>query len=381
MIKDYLTPTQLNYCKTALNRILAYQNRDGSWGNTKVDKITLTSQVIQLFLSLGIKKTDPVLLKAFRWVQDNIEVGEEHWITELEIDLKMGRFDDVLEDQKSLDTFLNGLNHDLEYPNEEAHLNFFWHIIPTLIVILPHYKKMQERGIEIPFTKINDKIKDFCQVFGEDRIAVEHHPNYTGLIALYYHLLGDLDGYAKCKELSTAMCNWLMETRTENQNEIFWLDSKSITSYVIIDLLVCVNSDKIEPFLSKVIKFLIPNKKGIVEGDTKVTYNTKLHSDPLYITILALRAISEIENFGKADSLKKCINEIKRKKHVYFGYRFSKFISKNRRKIPLIICFALTVCGIILYVFNIKEAAQIIVSTGVAGALGIFFDWIFDKDR
>lgn len=381
MIKDYLTPTQLNCCKTALNRILANQNKDGSWGNKKVDKITLTSQVIQLFLSLGIKKTDPVLLKAFRWVQDNIEVGEEHWITELEIDLKMGRFDDVLEDQKSLDTFLNGLNHDLDYPNEEAHLNFFWHIIPTLIVFLPHYKEMQERGIEIPFTKINEKIKDFCQVFGEDRIAVEHHPNYTGLIALYYHLLSDLSGFEKCKELSMAMCNWLMETRTENREEVFWLDSKSITSYVIIDLLVCVDDKKIEPLLSKVTKFLIPNKKGIVGGDTKITYNTKLHSDPLYITILALRAISEIENFGNADSLRKCINEIKKKKHVFFAYRFSKFISKNLRKIPLIISFVLTICGIILYTFDIREAAQIIVSTGVAGALGIFFDWIFGKDR
>ena len=102
-----LSPEQKQVYNSALATLLAYQNKDGSWGSSKEgkkedkeNKITNTSQMIQLMLSLNVKADEPIFTKAVKWIEDEIEIGDPHWATEVEIELKIGNFKQLFFRQK-----------------------------------------------------------------------------------------------------------------------------------------------------------------------------------------------------------------------------------------------------------------------------------------
>lgn len=373
---EILSPQQKNIYSSALSTLLAYQNKDGSWGVSKEEKITITAQMIQLMLSLNVKLNEPVFVKASRWIEDNVNLGEPHWATKVEIELKIGNFQKLISDGAAFNAFFDALYHDINKPLEEEHIDLFWHVIPTLIELLPHLDELKQHGYTIPFEEINKRIEDQCYNFREDCIAVKRHPNHTGLIALYYSRLSKYAGFNEYKAKAEAMANWLIECKIEDASGSCWLNSKSITAYVLIDLLNSLDYAQIDPYISQITKFLLPSSKGIFKGDKNTTFNTKLHAESLYTTIVILRSIAELVKFSKSSSFDTLFDEVKNNKKSLFSNKAKRFFKNSKRKIPIVITAILTAIGIILYCCGLNEAGQIVVSTGVAGALGIFFDWI-----
>lgn len=376
-----LSKEQVISYNKALQRVMAYQNRDGSWGKTEEEKVTLTAQTLQLMLSLGIKRSEPVFVKAARWIEDKVDKGSMHWVTRIEIGLKVGDFEKLLEEGWIKD-FIDELNHDLNNPESEAHLNFFWHVIPTLIELEPHKKELEDKGIIIPYDQLIDRVISYCQVFNEECIVVQHQPNHTGLVAVWLNCIAV--HHKEAEKLRHAMIKWLVQTRLEDDKGVYWMDSKSVTSYVIIDLLKCLPQNEVDDYLSKAVKYLCPNNRGIVHGDKNTTYNTKLHAESLYATILVLRAIAEISNemakisndVSEGSKLKDSYDIVKSKRHMFIYYKFTRFLSGSKRKIPIIISVLLLSGGIIAYCYKANEIGSLLVSTSVAAALGLFFDWL-----
>lgn len=368
-----ISTIQIKSYITALVRFFAAQNRDGSWGKSFSEKITLTAQAIQLMRSLNIVSSDKMYCKAVRWLEDNVSLGDEHWCTRLEIALKIGEFDKLINDGL-IQSFITDLNYDLSHENEDDRIDLFWHVLPTLIALIPYESRLD---FTIPHKEVVAKIKKFCYNFRDDCIVVKHHPNHTGLVAYYFSMLGENQEFSECKQLANAMTNWLIETRTESYDKgTYWLESKSITSYVIIDLLYCLPINEIEEYLPNIIKFLCPSKNGIIKGDKNTTYNTKLHSKSLYASVIVLRAISTIIGTLQNTSLQEIVNQINSNKSKFLIYKILNFLGKCKTKIPMIICGLITISGIVLYCFKLNDYASLCLSIGVAGALGLFFDWL-----
>ena len=384
-----LSPEQKQVYNSALATLLAYQNKDGSWGSSKEgkkedkeNKITNTSQMIQLMLSLNVKADEPIFTKAVKWIEDEIEIGDPHWATEVEIELKIGNFKQLFSDKRGR-AFFEALEHDYgksgddpaDLPNEK-HLDLFWHVIPTVIELLPYLDELKQLGYEIPFAAIDKHIEQFCRLYEGGCIAVNNHPNHTGLIALYYAKLSKCAGFEEYKAKSEAMARWLLECRINDTTGTNWLNSKSITAYVLIDLLNSLDYAQISEHIDGIVRFLLPPSDGIFKGDKNTTFNTKVHAEWLYTTVLVLRAIAELMKVTGSTSFDTLFQEVKNNKKLIISKKTKRFLKNLRRSIPFSLSILITLAGVICYCFGSDEAGQIIVSTGVAGALGIFFDWI-----
>ena len=380
--KTFLSTIAKKRYELALVRLLAEQNRDGSWGSGFSEKVTLTAQMIQLLLALNVKNSDAVFVSASRWLEDNVNKGDDHWATRLEIGLKIGDYHKLL-NNGLITSFIEDLNHDLDYPEEAPYLDFFWHIIPTLIALNPYERDLEERGIFVPHGKVIARIEhEHCHEFPDGCVTIEHHPNNTGLVALYYMAISQNEKYKHCRRRVDSMANWLLQTRRERRDVgVCWDESKSVTSYVAMDLLECISAEMLEQYLPNIIKYLSLSEQGFVSGDKKTTYDSDIHKKSIYSTILVLRALAEIiKKLGTgelADAYKNALAQKSMQRH----YRFKKRVSKIRVIIPTIICSLLIATSIICYVFEKNEVGSLLLSTGFAGILGLFFDWLKKPGR
>lgn len=371
------TAQRQNYI-VALTRVFSYQNRDGSWGRSLDGRVTYTSQAIQLMLALGINHSDPFIIKSTRWMEDHIQCGDPHWATRLEIGLKIGDFEKLVDDHH-IDSFFADLEYDLNHPSEEARLDFFWHVIPTLLALHPYEENYVRRnGKLIPHEKVIARAMGYCESFRDDCITVKNQPNHTGLIALYLSSISDKEGYSNYKKTSSAMVNWLLESRIESSEGTNWLHGKGITSYVLMDLLgLPIDSSKLEAYIPKILKYLTPTTAGKVDGDIVTTFETKLHSESLYATMLVLRAMTEVLKRYRNSELNECLSEARyryKKKSLFL--KLSRFFYYHRTKFPVIISVLLCLGGGMLFAFGKDMVGSLVVSTGFASVIYVFFDWL-----
>src|SRR5207248_1398645 len=97
---------------------LAHQNRDGSWGARRPDRVTYTAQAVQLLRAAGFEVDDPRMRRAVRWLEDNVTPGDAHWYSRVEVGLLLGDAH-RLADAGHLNAFLGDLQHDLAHPDED----------------------------------------------------------------------------------------------------------------------------------------------------------------------------------------------------------------------------------------------------------------------
>lgn len=374
-----LSATQEHNYVAALTRIFASQNTDGSWGRKSEYKVTLTSQAIQLMYALNISHDDLPFKKATRWMQDHVHRGDPHWATRLEVGLKIGEFENLVNDDY-ISAFLNDLEYDLSYPNEEARLDFFWHVIPTLIALHPNEESYVKRaGRSIPHDKVIECAMKYCRPYGDSYIAVLNQPNQTGLVALYLFTISNNTKYEKYRETVRSMINWLIMNYRDSEEGVHWQNSRGITSYILIDLLRCApDNTEVQQIVPKILKYLTPNSNGSVKKDKVTTFGTELHSEQVYLMILVLRAMTEAIIKEHPNEIRRYYYEA-RKPHVRaFFYRLSWRFSYHRNKIPIFICFILCIVGWFAY----KEQSDVgimFLSTGLACILNILFDVIKAK--
>lgn len=380
-----LSTEQTSHFSVALKKIFLLQSSKGYWGRGKVEnKVTYTSQGIQLMQALGVSHDNNNFKKAIRWLEDNIGKVESHWSTRVEIGLKLRDFNKLATDDH-INHFLDDLEYDLNHPQEEARLDLFWDVIPTLIAFHPYEKDYEDkRGKVIPHEKLIQRIIEISEDFG-GTITVQFQANHTGLVALYLATISDKDWAPeyrkKLYEYRCKMVKWLLANREENASSISWQRGKGITSYVLIDLIGCgLEKEKIKKCIPKIIRFIVPDARGNVKKDKVTTYDTKLHAEPLYVSMLVLRAMTEVLKMDESG----IIADIRNKASNYSWFealvaKFSRTFYYNKKKIPIIICVLLCIFGGISYIFNMEFLASLLITIGVSCLLTYLFQ-VFDKD-
>lgn len=380
-----LSTEQISHYSVALKKVLLLQSSRGYWGRGKVEnKVTYTSQGIQLMQALGVDHNNKNFKKAIRWLEDNIGKVESHWSTRVEIGLKLGDLNKLATDDY-IDHFLEDLEYDLNHPQEEARLDLFWDVIPTLIAFYPYEKNYEgKKGKVISHEKLIRRIIDISEDFG-DTITVQFQANHTGLVALYLSTISDKDWDPEYKkqldDYRDKMVKWLLANREENASSISWQMGKGITSYVLIDLIGCrFDNEQIKKYIPKIIRFIVPDSKGNVQRDKTTTYDTKLHAEPLYVSMLTLRAITEVLKMEDMDKISDIRNKVT---NCFWAEalvaRFAETFYYNKKKIPIIICVLLCILGGLLYKFKLEFFANLLLATGFSCLFTSFFH-VFDMD-
>ncbi len=376
----YLSATQEHNYIAALTRVYLYQNRDGSWGRDAIEKVTWTSQAIQLMHALKLSHDDLIFKNAKRWMEDNVSFENSHWLTRVEVGLKIGDFEKLCEDGY-IDKFISDLQYDLKNEVEEPRLDFFWHVIPTLIALIPYEDSYQKRtGNKVPHDKVIKRLEGFYQSHRDDYITIKHQTNHTGLVALYLFLLSEKSGNNKYKADSDKMIDWLLLNMCYSDEGIYWQDSKSVTSYVLMDLLKCIpNSSELKQNIPKILQYLTPSSRGSVKRDKVTTFGTKLHADPLYITILVLRALVEVLRMDDENDLSRIREAAKSPSSIQKGvFKVTSFFSYHRKKFPGIMTFFLCLIGFII-IKGHMDVGLFFFSIAIGGAIGPIYNWLLNN--
>ncbi len=377
--KDFLSSEQKRNYYKALTKVFLYQNKDGSWGNKSKHQVTLTSQAIQLMYALKLGHEENAFKKATRWLEDNVKSGDPHWTTRVEVGLKIGEFEKLLE-EKYIDAFITDLEFDLSNPNDIDRLDFFWDVIPTLIALYPYESRYKEKtGKSVPHDKVIKRVLGYCEFFN-NIIAVQNYANYTGLVALYFSIIGENEKYQECKDYSVRMINWLIANRMEKKEEgtIFWQLSQGITSYVLIDLLGCrVNDSQLPRYIPKILKYLTPDDNGNVREENITTYGVDVNREPLYITIVILRAITEVMAKYDSNEFNKFQSAVRNPSGVQILLgKVGHFFYYYKAKIPLAISAILVINAVYVIIKGSGDLGFFLLSIGVSGALSIFYEWL-----
>lgn len=292
---------------TSFAWLLAQQHRDGSWG-PRGTRVTHTAQMIQLLRVSGFRPDDPIFKKALRWLEDNVGPKSEHRWSRLEVALVTNNIhqDDVLSD---LSDFLTQLNDDLDTPSgEPEHLDFFWHVLPTLIALAPHEDyllgKLALGGVRHP--DVLSKLLTYTTSFRPDCKTVLHRANHTGLAALYLNVV-TRHGRLEATSHRDAFVNWLIESRVPEGKKLHWHYSRGITAYVLMDLILLNGAVPFDTqsLVPPTMRYLQPGPQGYVVGDNLPTYDTSMHRRPLYATILSLRAAATVVSRVEPEALER----------------------------------------------------------------------------
>ena len=357
--------------------VVANQRRDGSWGRTKVEKITFTAHAIQLLQAMGYSRdTSTALRRAVGWLEAHVRPGEPHWYTRIEIGLRLGQGHELL-NNGYLGTFIDELDYDLDHPDETDRLDFFWHVLPTLVAM--RSSPTTEALLHVPHDRVIERLATFTTSFRDDCATVLHSPNHTGLAAMYCHCISsDVDAAAT---MAKSFVNWLLESKSSdsssrlasNDTSLHWHYSRSITAYVLIDLLAVSASQLTDADIHSIVRYLLPNDHGQVLADAHLTFQTELHRTNFYSTVLSLRAIVAAQRSTRPDylpELRTLVESTYRARPI--PTRAATTISQHSHRIPVAASGAVTASGGVLLLFPSTAAAGAwIFFTGCGGLLGI----------
>jgi hypothetical protein len=361
-----------------LRWFLARQHRNGSWGSGN-DKLTYTAQAIQVMHAAGFERDEKRVKKARRWLEDHANKQDKHRFSRLEVALLLGDLPRQESDSAAheLRDFLGALDSQLTNPAKLQIEDFFlWHALPTLIAMRPYEEELRKAGLisDVPHDKVMGTLQSITTVFvGGGRRAVWGQPNHTGLAALYLHSIRDVKGLSPDPgELSNSMVEWLIEDRATGL-DFGWDHSHGITSYVLIDL-VGVGADEhpdIRGELPEIVQFLAPSS-GPLPGDRRITFATALHTQPLYATALALRALSTVMSKYQPDDLRRCRSNAERMlRERSLPARAMDAARRRGSALPWALAALPVVLAAILWGFDASELGAMFGSAGIGALLAL----------
>ena len=323
---EFIKPNKEKNYKKSLQIVLESQNEDGSWGMYEGEKVTLTSHGIQLMYSLGISKHNNKIKRAMKWLRDNVEYGDEHWSTRLELGLLLGSIEEDESDgsdgpgtelctNSEIDRYITDLRSNLAY--EMRNDNTYWNVIPFLIALLPYEKEME---IESPHKEIIEYIEKqyiFPDANSVEYISVQRKPNNTGLAALYLTKLSENSEIPESarneyKKKSEKMFRWLLMSveSSEQDYKLHWSGSCGVTAYVLMDLIRAKkDNEQFQEMIFQIVNYIAPDKNGLNKNDSVKTFNSALHGCSSYVNMLVLRAITEVfKTYYPKKNLRKFLN-------------------------------------------------------------------------
>jgi len=369
---------------TGLAWFLANRNRDGSWGIKKNERVTYTAQAIQLLISAHFDIEGRILKKAIRWMEDEVKPSSKHWYSRLEIGLLIGDFE-KLATRGYLKRFLDDLNKIFVDNTKENTERFFWHFLPTLIALRLHEKRLNETiNRRVPHKKVVEYLFKYMTQFRDDCITIQHKPNYTGLVALYLNGLSPIPICPDPKSKVKALVNWLIESKVVEKDTVHWFHSRGMSAYVLMDILMVSGEDSspIDDVIYEIANHLAPNKKGYVSGDKSTTYETKLHAEALYATVLSLRGLATaIGRYYTVKELDKARNQAEDIYHnLPIFFRIGNSFHRNKSKIPWLLSSLFIILGIILIVLYHKDIGINLIFTAVGSFMGLVTTLLFKNN-
>lgn len=370
---NLVTTLQRHNYISALSRVFALQNKDGSWGGRNIEERTiLTSQAIQLMHALGIPSSDNAMFKAIGWMKGLKTGHSHHWASRLEVGLILGN-NSTLVNKQDIDDFINDVQQDMSSNKQQNNFELFWDVIPTLIALYPYES---DYGITVPHEEVIKCIDPYIRSLENGYMIVNGKANHTGLIALYLHTISQNEKYSGHRDKVNKMVEHLLSIiEAEDDNSKHWSRGRGTISYILMDLIICTpESDKarLRSCITKALTYLSPDEKGRVEADVNTTYETESHRNPLYVTLLVLRAMTEVMKQKKDEDLNKIVDEARTlKPHV----KIKRIFSFSKKIMDIILCITLIFISIILINKNgCDQYGYSIFSAAIGCAAGIIIN-------
>jgi hypothetical protein len=347
--------------------LLDRQNRDGSWGRNWQQKAVYTPHGVQLFTQAGFPPDHPRFRASTGWLKKQISHNQRPlWYGRIPALASAGEIEWLIHN-KDIALFLD----DLDKSKIE---DFFWYVLPIMI-------SLNKAGHDAPYAEVAEQLRKFERAFGEDYVAVAHKPNHTGLAALYLHTVNP----EAHKDKVQRFVNWiLVDRRQEDTGVVHWDGSIGITAYVVMDLvgLGLLYDPEITQLVEGCLSLFKPLPEGNMPPDRfTTTFDTSLHEDSLYTTLLALRAMATV--LGRENCVMRSAAVIGIQRYVDRSWKsdFGRFARRHRR--ALIIGAAtftsFMLASVLLFLLDVKNLVINISATIFGAILGVLIDRVLSK--
>jgi hypothetical protein len=280
---------------------------------------------------------------------------------------------------KYIHSFMSDLTSDLEgLPgHSQGRMDFFWHGLPTLIALVPWERPLRDdhKVQPIPYEAVSEALRRLAIEYRNDCITVLQKPNHTGLAMVYLATVAGKDGQPDTFQRVEGMHNWIVESRVKDDGLVYWSYSRGVTAYVLMDLLRACDPLK-RPVLDElrdILRFLFTDQHsdGALPGDRTRTFETSLHSESLYATILSLRAAAAaLAKFEPAtlQTLRVSAERV----HVPVSARVQLAMTKRRKHALWAMPLVAVIVGLVLLALDQAAVATWFLSGGMGALFTVF---------
>ncbi|MDP1726072.1 MAG: hypothetical protein Q8M15_04770 [Bacteroidota bacterium] len=334
---------------SSLKWLLAKQNKDGSWGNSSIEKIRWTSNALLTMHELGFNSDYTPITKSVKWLNAYSQ-NEEEWYLKIPPLLALG-FQNELEK--------NGEIENLKRIIADDKIG----VLPFKVAIILELKKhkINIEGLD----KVEFSVLNTLRDEGNSLLSFSNSTNTTSLYCEFlstFYIDKHKDTIAKC-------ISWVLVRKivSSQNHSICWENSYGKTSYVLINLLNTVQDQhSIIPLIKPILYYFQQDKEGAILPDKIAAYKS---TSSVYTTILFIRLVAAIANSNT--TIYKDI----------FGENFkevSLFEIRNRKimsilKLTLISVIIFLSIGCIIYFVIGRAFAESVFASLIAAAMPLVF--------
>jgi hypothetical protein len=337
-----------------LRWIISQQNRDGSWGNSRVDQIRWTANALLTFADLGFNSRFPPVARATQFLLDYPQ-HEVNWYLKIPALLSLGH-------QKTIEN-----NGDLE-----ALLKLF---LADKIGILPFKAALaldlKKSGIEIPgLEKLENTILESL----DEESGLLSFARSTNETSLYCEFLTAF--FPDKHEATVRRCiEWLCVKKSfVGGDRVCWERSYGKTAYVVINLLeIPLAKETVDQLIDPVLRYFRPGASGAIAPDTVAAIESK---SSIYTSILFVRMTAAVARHRPQvyrSLFASCFEAATLK---YTLARYSRILAKTI--LPSVFIVALAV-GAIWYFGSTSFWGSVVASIVAAGLIVLITKWLGSK--
>ena len=256
-----------------LRWVISKQNRDGSWGTSKVDQIRWTANAAITLSDLGFDAKFPPVARATQFLLQYPQ-HEINWYLKIPALLSLGH-KKIVEENGELEELL------------KLFLTDRIGILPFKAALALDLKK---RGIEIPEL---DKLESTILRSLDEESGLVSFAKSTNETSLYCEFLSTF--FPEKHEETIRRCiEWLQVRKSfiGGRETICWERSYGKTAYVIINLLEIPQAENIvDQLIDPVLRYFQPDKNGAIAPDTIPAIQSK---SSIYTSILFVRMTAAV---------------------------------------------------------------------------------------
>lgn len=265
--------------------VASKQNADGSWGETKEQKLRWTAQAVITLHQFGFDRDHRIMKKAAAFLE-RIDSGGEGFLV-----LPALQFVSTpVALQSRIDAFMVVGVRDQTKP-------LAWRVATCLSLM-----EAKEKVAAQPIETLRDEVLAAVQtntVAGKSFRTFGNKPNEASLFIRFLDAIRksrpDVAIPDDCEAICREAFEWLNAKVDDDGVTCGWAGSYSITSYTLINLVDLAHYDGVRERFGKFIKFFAHSSEISLPPDQTPAFES---TGPLYTTLLFIRMISNtIESF------------------------------------------------------------------------------------